>query len=60
MKKKLIKEKSTNISAVIPAELYQALEKYAKKYERTLSYAIKKSLTQFFEKNEILHPHALN
>ncbi len=52
MKKKLIKEKSKTISAVIPAELYQALEKYAKKYERTLSFAIKKSLTQFLEKNE--------
>jgi predicted DNA-binding protein len=52
MKKKLIKEISTNISAVIPAELYQALKKYAEKHERTFSYAIKKSLTQFLEKNE--------
>lgn len=52
MKKKLIKEKSKTISAVISTKLYETLEKYAKKNERTFSFAIKKSLIEFLEKNE--------
>ena len=43
MKKKLIKEKKQIISAVIPDEIFQQLEKYAQKKERlngNLSYIL--------------------
>ena len=52
MKKKLIKEKVKIISAVIPDEIYQQLEKYAQKKERSKSWIIKKAINNFLKENE--------
>lgn len=52
MKKKLIKEKVKIISAVIPDEIFQQLEKYALKKERSKSWIIKKAINNFLKENE--------
>jgi predicted transcriptional regulator len=52
MKKKLIKGKVKIISAVIPDEIFQQLEKYALKKERSKSWIIKKAINNFLKENE--------
>ena len=52
MKKKLIKEKTKTISTVIRDEIFQQLEEYAQKNERSTSWIIKKAIKNFLKENE--------